>query len=228
MPTSTASARWRHRWASRLICFDCMIMQTFTLTYPRTNSMIAFALGIVFVLLAVEINRLDSTHRSNPLFWLFLIVGIAAALGSFVAFFRPPLVLLVDATGISFGSFPRMGSRRVHVSWRDIRVIESGRYSFQFARKRHSGLRIAVRIECDDSIDLTGCGDGVNYIVGTAAEIRNRTDWRGFRRTPRRTGKAKPKNIALISASYFSVSPHEIREQLEVMLASSCRVDQQA
>ena len=117
-------------------------MDTITQNWPRRKSLITFGAGIFFALFAVDIrfwgflNGIDTKQGGGILFWIFLIVGVAAAVGSAVALMRPSLVLSADPTGITFGSAPRKTSREVHVSWKDIRRIESGNYSFQFARDR--------------------------------------------------------------------------------------------
>lgn len=154
-------------------------------------------------------------NAGGMLFWLFLFIGIAAMFGSAAALIHPSLVLSADSVGITFGGMPRLASQKRQVLWDNIERIEIGTFAVQSARNRQRRNVVALTIECDSSIDLTGCGDGAHFVVGTVAEMNDRTNSQRDPRAPVRVDLNQARNVVLIDSSYFDLSLHLVKEQLD-------------
>ena len=201
-------------------------MEHFNQNWPRSRSSVTFAAGVFFLFVALDVRfwgmlvHIDR-QEGGMLFWLLLVVGSAAMFGSTTAWIHPSLVLSADSIGIMFGGMPRLASQKVQVLWDDIRRIEFGTFAFQSSRNRQRRNIVALSIECDPAIDLTGCGDGANFVVGTVEEINDRTNSQRDPRAPIHVDLNQPRNVVLIDSSYFDRSLHSVKEQLDILWKSA-------
>jgi len=165
-------------------------------------------------------------------FWGLLVVGSVGVLGFAWQWVCPPLVLLADAEGIMLGftrpsteidlspktfGMRRKGQRNPTVPWEQVQSIGVGEvvYSANDTFTKDP----ALRIEFDDTIDMSHCGDMLAIQAGTEAYFaaRSQKNYEGITSWKEPDGGRANENIVLIGKQHFHEDIQKIVIRLQTM-----------
>jgi len=212
-------------------------MSAFRQNYKRNKSLFGLVGGLFFLALSIDAEFFNiavpaGLREEGPwLFWIMVIGGSLAALGAVWQLMYPPLVLAADSEGITVGfthhspvinlsirnfSIMRRGERDPCLPWKKVRSIGVGEVVYVSGGSHTHTREPALRVEFDDSVDLSGCGDMNAIQSGTkayfAARSRKKRGWWVTWKEP--YDICANKNIVLIGEQHFDKEVHRVCERL--------------
>lgn len=212
-------------------------MSAFRQNYKRKKSLFGLVGGLLFLGLCVDAEFFNvavpaGLREEGPwLFWTMVIGGSLAAGGAVWQLIYPPLVLAADSEGITLGftnqspvinlsirnfGIKRPGERNPCLPWAHVRSIGVGEVVYESGGSNTTTHEPALRIEFDDSVDLSGSGDMLAIQSGTkayfAARRRKKRGWWVSWKEP--YDVCENKNIVLIGEQHFDQDVHQVCDRL--------------
>ena len=213
-------------------------MSAFRQNYKLKKTLFGLVGGLFFLWVAIDAEFFNlaipaGLREEGPwFFWIIVAGGALAASGAVWQLIHPPLVMAADSSGITVGftnharainvsirhfSVKRQGERDPCVPWKNVRSIGVGEVVYKSGGSSATTREPALRLEFDDSVDLSGCGDMLAIQSGTKAYFaavsqKKHIGWLRWKEPP---GRPRNENVVLIGEQHFDEHVHQVCDRLQ-------------